>query len=146
LSASTNVPRIIRNAPPTIETILRYFDIFPRYASALLILKAMRRSGTARPSEKVPKRNALDRAVVEVLARRRMDPNIGPTQGVHPREKALPNKNDPNRFPRLKILGTRKCCSLLRRGIFKTPTINNPKIMIEIPAIRESHTWYGANA
>jgi len=139
LSISTSVPRIIRNIPPTTETIFRYFDIFPRYASALLILKAMRRNGTASPSEKVPKRNAPDMAVVDVLARRRMEPNIGPTQGVHPREKALPNKNDPNRFPRLKILGTRKCCSLLSRGIFKTPIINNPKIMIETPAIRESH-------
>lgn len=89
-----NIPRKIKNKPPTKERIFRYFERRLIYFVDEPIKKATRRKGRASPREKTDKRRMPDPTVEEVEARRRMLPRIGPTQGVQPRAKVKPKRSE----------------------------------------------------
>ena len=62
---------------------------------------AMIRNGIAKPTEKTVSINPPVKAVPDVPARRRIDPRIGPTHGVHPRAKVPPINRELDGLPRV---------------------------------------------
>ena len=53
-------------------------------------------NGIANPSEYADKSVIPERMLVSVLAKTKIDPKIGPMQGVHPNPKQLPVINENN--------------------------------------------------
>jgi len=64
-------------------------------------------------------------------ANAKMEPRIGPMQGVHPNPKANPNNNG-DKNPAL-ILLLKKFIFLSRKGILIISAIINPNIIIKVP-------------
>ena len=60
---------------------------------------AVNRNGTANPAENTKSSKAPVPTVAEEAARVRTAPSTGPTQGVQPKAKVAPNKNELKGLP-----------------------------------------------
>ena len=105
LSVARRSPKRIKNTPPTIETALRYFEIFSIYTVAFEKRAAMARNGSASPAENTVSIIPPWSAVPDVPARRRTEPKMGPTHGVQPKAKAPPIKIELEGVPSVNHLG-----------------------------------------
>lgn len=100
--------------------------------------KATSKNGTARPNEKTLSSNAPCPTVVDADASNKIEPRIGPTQGVQPNANVAPKINELNGCPGVKNLPTDIRFSLsrnLKRGNLKSPTMYSPKKITIIPPI-----------
>jgi len=87
------------------------------------------------PNEKTESMKAPLTAVDDVEANIKIDPKIGPTQGVQPRLKDEPNTKELKGLPGLMGRGSLNFISRDKNGILKTFNIYNPKIITKTPAI-----------
>lgn len=94
MSVKSKTPKKIRKNPPIVEKILRYFDILGMNLKLELTKSDNKIKGTARPAEKIARSRAPFRAVAEVVAKTKIAPKIGPTQGVQPELKAAPKMKE----------------------------------------------------
>ncbi|MDF2736922.1 MAG: hypothetical protein K0S93_778 [Nitrososphaeraceae archaeon] len=87
-----NIPRIIKKAPITGLKYFKYLSIFFSNPVALEKKAAVIKKGV--PSPKEYANSKLYASPGEVAAKVNVLPKIGPTHGVHPAAKAIPNTNE----------------------------------------------------
>ncbi len=138
-------PRATSRRPLTIEIGLRYFAILARNFWLLPTEAAIKRNGTASPSEKIASKNAPSRTVAELAVRRRTEAKIGPTQGVQPKAKAEPKRKELIGVPSF-FLAILICLSRDKAGRSKAPSIKRPKTITKRPPIRASQSRNGTRA
>src|SRR3989344_1521351 len=103
LSRNNNIPRKIRNMPPTFSTIPKYLENDFIFSLADPIPTAIKRNGVPNPNEKTVRSNPPCHTFDVVEASIKIDPKIGPTQGVQPKANEEPRRNELNGSPLLKI-------------------------------------------
>jgi len=113
---------------------------------ALEKASAIKRNGMARPTEKTVSITPPVKAVPLVPAKRRMEPRIGPTHGVHPSANVPPIKRELEGLPSVSQEGMGMRLSLWKNGSLKNPSIKRPKSMTKTPPMRASQMRYGASA
>ena len=87
-----NIPRIIKKLPINGLKYFKYFTIFFNNPVALEKKAAVIKKGVPSPNEYA--NNKLYASPGEVAASVNVLPKIGPTHGVHPAAKAIPNTNE----------------------------------------------------
>ena len=96
---SSNIPIIRRSIPPMNEIIGKILLISFTSVIACPTKTATKRKGTANPVANTKSNNIPSFAPWEVAARVRMEPNTGPTHGVHPSAKKTPKRNELKGLP-----------------------------------------------
>ena len=132
------MPSNTNSNPPKIEITLRNFPIRPIHSAAESIPQAIIKNGTASPAENMASSKAPLNAVAVVEASNKIEPKIGPMQGVHPKAKAEPRIIEFSGFPRSNILGAGSRFSIERNGIFIALSMKRPNIITKIPPILPS--------
>ena len=133
LLVTINRPKSTKNAPPTIEITLRYFDIFLTKVAAWPIPTAKAKNGMAKPIEKTKSKRPPVTTVALDAANNKIEPKTGPTHGVQPKPKAAPKTSELEALPRSKIAGILNLFSSLKLEIFKIFIMNNPNTITNTP-------------
>jgi len=123
--------------------MFKYLEILFIYLDADPIPRAIRRKGIANPSENTDRRNAPWATLVELAARVRIVPNIGPTQGVQPKANVAPKMKEllgvPG-FNDLRILELPNFSRKLNPWNLNTSSMKRPNMITNMPPILESHS------
>ena len=100
---------------------------------------AINKNGIASPAEKIVSKSAPLSALVDVDAKSKIEPSIGPTHGVQPKAKAEP------KIKEFRVLSLSKIAKVLhglppRKKVgLKMSSIKSPKIITKTPPILPNH-------
>ena len=132
-SVKIAIPVNNKRTPPTFVIIDKYFLILLENIKNLSIKIPEIIKGNASPNEYEESNIMLSLIFASTTAIVKIDPRIGPMQGVHPKPNAEPTKNGKKKL--LLYFSVRNLDSLFIKFKFKNPKICSEKIIIIIPAI-----------
>ena len=121
--------------PPIFSTISKYLENDFILSCRDPIPEAINKNGKARPSEKTDNNKAPCQMVDVVDASIRIDPKIGPTQGVHPNANERRRRNELKGLPFLKIGESWILFILFKKEKLNTFNKNKPKKITNSPPI-----------
>ena len=131
------MPSPTSTAPDILSIILPRRAIFTMRGEILSKAKATIRNGTASPREKTASNNAPAPTLPDAVAISKIEPRIGPIQGVHPTPNAIPSNKELSVRDGVNRLN-RRFVAVRNNGRRNMPKRDTPKIMINTPALYSS--------